>query len=241
MSGGVPDDLFVHDVQSFPREDPRMVEQRQKMQQQAEKLQKAEEAAAKKAEKEQVAASKAKRANAPPPINEAKAEEFRQAKLAKELALKQQKIRLYFQKLSHKLQMKEPKVYPKTLEATNELLESVEGELASQTGIDSARQYYFMALQGLEAADKASGYQLGVSGPAVSITQAAANSKKDWEDLITECAIANAEWLMFGPVKRTLAFTARLVMGVRAANQAALSQRQQVPISPDLQKEGEDL
>ena len=227
----VPDDIFQHDVQSFPQADPKVLEKLQKEVEKAKKLQKAEEAEAKKALPK---VTKAQAAAEPKPLPKELSASKREMKL--------HKIRLYFAKLSHRITLKEPKTYPKTDEAIDELLAQIEAELHSKGGIEKASSGYLSALAVTEQVTQVFnplGWDL--SGPQAGLASTAAKNKEMWEDLVTEFAIQHAEWFMVGPGKRLMLTTVQLIMLVDGANKAAKAQMQRMRAPPDLQAQAEGL
>ncbi len=183
-------DMLTHDVQTMPAADPAVEERLAK---EMAKAQKAREAEAKKQR-----ASETKRApvqREPAPKKEASAG---LDKAAQKRELKSHKIRLYFSKLGHKLSIKEPKAYPRTDEGLDELLTAIETELHSNGGIEKATMMYASAVTGVEQlmpVFNPLGWQL--SGPAASLSQTVIASRDQWEELVTEFAISNAEWCKF--------------------------------------------
>lgn len=193
---GVPDDVFQHDVESFPDKDPRITAELAKQHEKALKEQKHRDAEiAKQLKKAQAAV---KRAQAMPVVAKKDTPAVHSAaKEARERELKAHKIRLYFKKLGHKLTMKEPKTLPRNDDDLDELLASIECELHSQGGIDQAGMLFINGSFAIEAiTQQFNPLGLRLSGPAASLTQTVAANRDKWEELMTEVAIANAEWFM---------------------------------------------
>jgi hypothetical protein len=80
---------------------------------------------------------------------------------------------------------------------------------------------------------------LKLSGPVATLSGSLAANRKEWDDLITEFAISNAEWFIVGPGKRLLAFVVQMGQAVHAANTAALNGAR-AP-TEEQRKESEDL
>lgn len=260
MQEGLPDTIVHFDRNTFPREDPKVAEARAKSSAAEEKAaleeQKRQEAAIKKLQKlileeEDEPTDKPKRGR--PPKNAAPAAQpsvaQQQAKAtksaadeAKRIRLKQQKCKLYFQRFADRLQTKEPKAYPTSEPAIDALLTEIESELASEGGIRTAAFSYVSLCKGLEDATRVFnplGWDL--QGPKVSFAQTIAANQKQWDDLVTEFAIAHAEWFMVGPARRLAMLTYQMINAVDSANKAARSVQQQAPPSEGLRAEGADL
>lgn len=185
----VPEDLFQHDMSTFPQEDPAVTKQREAME---EKLRKAEEAAAKRAETarkkekqvvEKLVETAPKQAKASAPAEE----------VAKRIALKKHKILLYFQHFGAKLSCKAPKTLPDDELKLDELLNTIRNDLGSKGGIAQAGNIYLASVSMMERLNPLG---LELSGPAASLSQTALRSKEAWNDLVTEVAIDNAEWFV---------------------------------------------
>jgi hypothetical protein len=214
-----PDDLFQRDS-TIPTEDPGVAANRVKQQQQLKKEQAALEAQEKKRAAEE--AKRVKKDMATPGTKEKAAAIV----TADKRELKKHKIRLYYEKLGHKLSSKPPKTLPSDDAAIDELLASIECELHSNGGIEQAGTAYLSgmaAIEQLTAVYNPLGLQL--SGPAASLSSTVSQNKEKWDELITEFAISNAEWFMIGPGKRLLMFTMQMVMAVDGANKAAIGMR----------------
>jgi len=199
----VPADLFQGDMQTMPRMDPAVAERLAKQEKQAEAARKAmerEEAAAQKKERAQV-----QRAVAMPDTKAKKAA----AKSTRDKEMMAHKIRLYFKKLGHKLSFKEPKVLPKDEEQLRELLTQIECELQSNGGIEQAGQMFVNGCFVTEVVTQQfNPLGLMLSGPAASLTQTVQANKDKWDELITELAIANAEWFMVSCARQRYTFAA---------------------------------
>ena len=239
---GFPEEIYQGDMQTFPREDPRIIESQQKQAQAALKAQAEEE---RKAKADAVKLAKAMK-DAPAPKKPAaagKAAAGDRSADAKRIELKRRKIKLYFsnEKISKKLSVKEPKTLPKTEEELDDLLAEIEGDLQSSGGIKQAAAMYLTGCGAIENGVKVFnplGWDL--SGPKVSFTQTVAANRAEWEELVVEFAISNAEWFMIGPGKRLIMTTLQLILAVDGANKAAMA----APIaqaSAKLQAEGADL
>lgn len=220
---GFPEEIFQGDMQTFPREDPRILESQQKQAQAAKKAQAEEE---KQAKAEAVKFAKAMK-EAPPPKKPAAAKTSGggdKSADAKRVELKRRKIKLYFanEKIAKKLSVKEPKTLPKSEEELDDLLAEIESDLHSSGGIKQAGLMYIngcAALENITQVFNPLGWDL--RGPKVSFTQTVAANKEQWEELVTEFAISNAEWFMVGPGKRLLLTTIQMIMAVDSANKAA--------------------
>ena len=178
----VPEDLFQHDMSTFPTEDPAVTKQREAME---EKLRKAEEAAQRKQaadKKKEVATVKKLVAEKPPPAA------AKPSDVAKRVALKRQKVALYFQHFGKKLNVKQPKSLPDDEAKLDELLDLIRGELCSTGGIAQAGNLYLTLVA---ATERMNPLGLQLSGPSVSLTQSAVKSREAWQELVTEVAIDN--------------------------------------------------
>lgn len=135
-------------------------------------------------------------------------------------------IRLYFAKLPHKISIKEPKSYPKTLAGAQELLWQIQAELRSNGGIEKAAAAYGVACQAIERmTDFINPLGWELHGPAASFSETVLLNQKQWQDLVTEFAIENHEWMCVGPGKRLIATTVQLIFAVDRANKQALAGR----------------
>ncbi len=237
---GVPDEMFQSDTQSFPREDPRITADLAKQHAQALKQQKAEDAEmAKTRKREEV---QVKKALAIPTVMQRQDAVKHASRGVRERELTALKIRLYFKKLSHKISMKEPKTLPKDDAALLELLATVECELQSNGGIEQAGAMFVNGCFALEAVTQQfNPLGLMLSGPAASLTQTVAANKDKWDELITELAIANAEWFMMGPGKRCLLFVVQMVHTVDQANKAAVARGSSKPVPKEKEEAVADL
>ena len=234
---GLPQDVFQFDQQTFPQEDPKIREAREKSQQKEKQIRAQEEAAQKKAEREEAIQVKKvlaqhggvvkKPAETPVPVHK------------RELMV--QKIKLYYEKLGHKLSSKCPKIMPKSDEGVRDLLAEIEGELQSAGGIEKASSGYIALCAGIEMADAKLELGLNLAGPAASFSQTVAASQSKWQDLMTEFAISNAEWFMVGPGKRLIMETVQIMMAVSQANAGAGKMRVPQQPSEDLKGKAEDL
>lgn len=240
---GLPDDIFQHDVNTFPKEDPKIAEMRSK----AEAAYLKEKAADDKRKATEIKnlekAVKATPAKKPvETAKEAKAAASSAAGDFRKRELKLRKIRLYFQKLGDKLSVKEPKTYPKTDEAVDELLAEIESDLHSKGGIQQAGIFYIngcVAIEQISNVFNPLGWDL--TGPATSLSATVAANRKQWDDLITEFAISNAEWFMLGPTKRLIGLTVQMILAVDGANKTARARQADAPASADLQAQASDL
>lgn len=253
---GLPEEIVHFDLNTFPREDPRVVEATAKATKAAEK-QAADEARREQAavrkmqqmmagkQKEEEAETeqeKPKRGGAKKPAAAAPNAAKKAAEDAKRCKLKLQKCKLYFQKFSEKLSIKEPRAYPKDEPGLDELLAEIEAELQSAGGIKNASLMFLTGVSTIEETTKVfnpMGWQL--SGPVASLSQTVAANRDQWEDVVTEFAIANAEWFMIGPGKRLLLMTVQLITAVDRANKAGVAQRAQQQASENLQREAAEL
>jgi len=206
-----------NDIRTFPREDPAVAAARAKQDAATEKARKAEETANRKIVK--AAASKKKELEQLPTPDETKSAE----KQRRDRELKLLKIRLYFSKLKHKLpNIKEPATYPRNDEDIDALLLSIESTLQSNGGIEYASNMFVSGCGIVEQVSRVyNPTGLRLTGPNISLTQAAVASQKDWSDLVAEFAISNAEWFMMGPGKRLLVFGYQLVTQVDHLNHKA--------------------
>ncbi len=142
---------------------------------------------------------------------------------AKQKLIYARKARLYFAKLSHKISITEPKVYPKSLEGLKALVDAIETELSSEGGIELAGGMFLNAAKGLERLTTVfNPLNLMLTGPAASLSLTAMQSREAWNDLVTEFAITYSEWFMVGPTKRLIGFVVQLVHTVDSANKEAM-------------------
>lgn len=244
-NNSLPGDIVSSDLNTFPGvQDPVLVEKARKAAErveaerakQADKSRKAAQAILKDMEQEKAATAKKQ----PAPKKEAGSSGV--GADARRRELKVRKCKLYFAKLGDKLSTREPKAYPKTEEGIDELLAEIEADLHSAGGIQQAGLFY---VNGCVAVEQAShvfnplGWEL--SGPVTSLGATVASNRAQWEDLVTEFAISNAEYFMVGPGKRLIAMTVQMILAVDAANKGARSRSAPPPASDDLMKEAEDL
>jgi len=215
----IPDDIFQRDMQTFPREDPAVLAKQAQLNAAAEKQQKAQAAAEAKERKAEEAL--VKKAMAMPAKGGSKALDVRAVKQRELMA---HKIRLYFKLLGDKLSTKEPKTLPKDDEGLAELLATIETELQSKGGIESAGKLMLGGAFAIEQVNQQfNPFGLMLSGPAASLTSSVAANRSEWNDMVTEFAISNAEWFCVGPGKRLLGFMLQMVQVVDAANKRAVS------------------
>lgn len=233
----VPSDLLEHDRQTFPTVDPRDVEALKKAHQKALKEQAMADAAEAKARKKEREA--VQRTKAMPVVEQKKKQSLDKAAATRARELKAHKIRLYFARLGHKIGLKEPKVLPRTDEELDELIAAIECELQSAGGIEQADTLFLNGCFGFEKlTEQFNPLGLMLSGPAASLTNTVAANKDAWHDIMTEFAIAHAEWFMIGPGKRAFVFLAQMVMTVDQANKVAIAQAHMRQTAPtDKEKE----
>jgi len=233
----VPDDLLQHDLHTFPRDDPSVLAKQAQINAAAErelKARAAAEAKERKAEEAQV-----KRAMAMPTKAQRDANAV-DARGVRKRELMAHKIRLYYKLLGHRLSSKEPKTLPKDDESLTELLAQVETELQSKGGIESAGKLMVGSAFALEQLNQQfNPFGLMLSGPAASLTSTVQANKSEWDELVTEFAIANAEWFVVGPGKRLMGFMLQMVQVVDGANKAAV--RGERVLSAEERKAAEDL
>lgn len=181
----VPDDLFQHDMHTFPRDDPAVLAKQAQVNAAAEKEIKAREAAEAKERKKDEAMVK----KALAPVKKDVPHDN-----ARKCQLMAHKIRLYYKKLPHCLSSKEPKTLPKDEEGLAELLAAIETELHSKGGIEMAGKLTIGVCTAVEQLNQQfNPFGLMLSGPAASFTMSVQANRKDWDDLMTEFAISNAE------------------------------------------------
>jgi len=250
----LPDDLFQHDVQTFPTEDPKIVELKRKAAEQEKKRQKQDELERERERKKEAAqvkkvmqqhgveaepakrVTRGKKTAAPPSADEM------EAKAAKRRHLMAQKIRLYWDKLGHKLQGNPPKSLPKSEEQLSDMLADIESQLCSNGGIEQAGALYINGCMAVEKISTMFDIGFDLSGPAVSFSATVAHNKKEWADLVTEVAISNAEWFMVGPGKRLIATTIQMMMACSNANRAGVAMARGAQPAPEkMKEEAEDL
>lgn len=228
---GLHDDLFMQDVQTMPTVDPTV---EAKLQKEFEKAEKARLAAEKREGKKEALAPAKRAPPKPKDVKDTVVDDVRRREI------KCHKIRLYFAKLGHLLTLECPASLPKTDAGIDQLLAAVEAELHSNGGIEKAGMFYVTAVTSVEQITQVFnplGWQL--SGPVANLSQTVAANRKQWEDLVTEFAISNAEYFMVGPGKRLIATTVQLILAVDAANKSALGRQAVAP--QEMQKEAEEL
>jgi len=234
-----PDDLFQKDTSTFPTVDPATAAALAKQQAQIDKERKSNEAERRKQEAHEE--KLAKKMNDMP----IKAPTTKQvaSSIDKQLAavtLKKQKIKLYFSKLGHKLSIKEPKALPEDAAKVDDLLTAIETELHSNGGIEQATGLYIQGIFGFEIlTQNFNPLGLKLSGPNAGLTNTIQANRAKWDELVTEFAIANAEWFMMGPFKRLIGFTIQSIMAVDAANRSGTGG--QKPAPKEKQEEAEEL
>ncbi len=234
-----PDDLFQKDMSSFPTVDPATAAALAKQQAQIDKERKSAEAERKRQEKEEEKLAK-KMNDMPIRAPTTKQVVISVDKQMAALTLKKQKIKLYFAKLGHKLSIKEPKALPEDAAKVDDLLTAIETELHSNGGIEQAAGLYVQGMFGLEILSHTfNPLGLRLSGPAAGLTNTIQKNREKWDELVTEFAIANAEWFMAGPFRRLVSFTVQTVLAVDAANRGG--EGGQKPAPKEKQEEAEEL
>jgi hypothetical protein len=159
---------------------------------------------------------------------------------ARRCQLMAHKIRLYYKKLPHCLSTKEPKALPKDEEGLAELLATIETELHSKGGIEMAGKITIGICGAAEQLNQQfNPFGLMLSGPAASFTGSVQANRAEWDDLVTEFAIANAEWFVVSPGKRLIGFMLGLAQAVDAANKAAV--RGERILTPQEREAAKDL
>lgn len=229
---GLPDDVFQNDMRTFPRDDPAVMA---KHAAEVAKAQKAEEASIKR-----VKASKQKEEAYVQKVLESETQKHE--KTSKTLALYRLKIKQYFAHFGDRLSIKAPKTLPNDEHALKELLDTIEAELCSKGGVGMAGDLFIagaVATEQLNAMYNPFGLML--SGPAASLTSTLLKNKPQWDDLITEFAIANAEWFMVGPGKRMIGLLFKTAHAVDAANKMAVRMAQQAPPSQKGKEEEQEV
>ena len=222
-------DVIQADLANFPTEDPARAAARAKQEQADAKARK---------EEEKASAARVKKGLAIPPqvSDAAKANNDHQVKLLK--------IRLYFSKLGHKIPIKEPKAMPRTDAEIDELLLMIETHLQSHGGIEMAGTMYQSSFAAVEMLTlQFNPLNLHLSGPAVSLSATVAQNREKWDELLTEFAIAHAEWFMMGPGKRLIGFSIQMIQTVDQANKKAIVQhlQRQVPVPKEKEEANEHL
>jgi len=238
---GLPSDIFDHDVKSFPTRDAELHKKLER------EIKKAEAEEEKEMKRGRGRPPKSATAQPLPVTPRANAEPAPSLVRKGSLASKQQKIRLYFHYLPHKISFPEPKVYPSTHEGVDEVLDKIEVQLHGEGGIEKAGVLFTAACAGLEELTKVFnplGWEL--SGPQVSLRAAVAANEAAWKDLVKEFAIEHSSWFMFGPGKRLAATMIQMVLAVDNANKMTRLQRMRAsapdPVAPEsLEKEAVDL
>jgi hypothetical protein len=191
----VPDDLFQHDAHTFPHMDPTVAAKQAQVNAAAEKELKVRAAAEAKERKAEEAL--VKKSMALPSKTQKANGAAVDLKVVKNRELIAHKIRLYYKKLGHLLSSKEPKTLPKDDEGLAELLANIETELHSKGGIELASKLVLGVCFGAEQLNQQfNPFGLMLSGPAASFTNTVQANRKEWDDLVTEFAISNAEWFV---------------------------------------------
>lgn len=247
---GLPEEIFQSDINTFPGEDPKITELRRRAREAEERAQakeEAERARERKREQAQVKkvmemhgveaepvkrSTRGKKAPQDPVAAEVKASKHRQ--------LMAQKIRLYWDKLGHRLQGSAPKVLPKSEEQLADMLAEIEAQLCSNGGIEQAGALYINACMAVEKVSQHFDIGFDLAGPGVSFSATVAHNKAQWQDLVTEVAISNAEWFMVGAGKRLLATTIQMMMACSNANRAGAAMAQGTKAPSDKMKEEAD-
>lgn len=239
MNRVVLDDLAKADMTSFPKEDPADLQRRAKLMVEEDKMRKEQEKERKAAEKaEAVAVKKAQTikpvATKAEPVPPANADTINRVK-----------VRLYYQHCAAKLQSKEPKnlqsIGGKELA---DLLASIEGELQSHGGVEVASNGFIGAVGAFEVLTQTwNPLGLHLSGPAASLSQTVQTNRKVWDEVVTEFAIANAEWFMMGPGKRMIGVVVSTVMAVDKANKIAITEiiSRRTEVTPKEKEEAAEL
>jgi len=223
----IPDDLFNMDERSFPAPQPTASEKKTQ--------------AAKEKEDAKAAKAATPRTRAAPQQQQQPQPQPQQKALTdRQRAVITLKISLYFQHFGERLSFKQPAKLPKDDESLQELLLTIETELSSAGGIGVATQTYLGAVNLIEQGSRYfNPLNLQLEGPVASFSATVAQNRKQWEDIVTECAIANAEWFMVGPVKRLLGVTFMMAQSVDAANKAGLARER--PLSAEEKKLADEL
>ena len=218
----VPDDIFQHDLHTMPHGDPAVLAKQAQLNAAAEKEMKAREAAQAKERKAEEA--RVKKAMAMPTGKQRDSQELLDMKAARARELMVRKISLYYSKLGHKLSSKPPKAFPRDDTALAELLAGIEAELQSQGGVEQAATGLIAFAKVVEQVN-ATFNPLGLmlSGPRASLASSIEANRKEWDELVTEFAISNAEWFCVGPGKRLLMFVVQVAMAVDSANKGAVN------------------
>lgn len=227
-------DVIQADLANFPTEDPARAAARAKQEQADAKARKEEEkASAARVKKGMAIQVQSDKYTIP---DAAKAQTEREVKLLK--------IRLYFTKLGHKIPIKEPKAMPRTDAEIDELLLMIETHLQSHGGIEMAGTMYQSSFAAVEMLTlQFNPLNLHLSGPAVSLSATVAQNREKWDELLTEFAIAHAEWFMMGPGKRLIGFSIQMIQTVDQANKKAIVAhlQRQVPVPKEKEEANEHL
>jgi len=233
----VPDDLLQHDLHTFPRDDPAVLAKQAQVNAAAERELKARAAAEAKERKQDEAMVKKALA---PKTKAAPSDANVDTKAARRREMMAHKIRLYYKKLGHNLTSKEPKTLPKDEEGLAELLAAIETELHSKGGIDYASKLTVGGCAAFEQVTAAyNPLGLMISGPVASLTKTMEANRNEWDELVTEFAIANAEWFVVGPGKRLFGFMVHMIQVVDSVNKAAV--RGERVVTPEERKAAEEL
>lgn len=194
-------DIARDDFTSFPKADPKAVEKKAKQRAKQEKESKQADATAKKLAKKPRATT---------------AKSFTDVERERVILIR--KCTQYFSKLKHKITIAKPRSWPSDIKQLRQLVLSIETDLASSGGIESASAMYITAVDALERVSPFLPGDIRLAGPQASLKGTLLANRDKWEDLITEVAIQHCEWFMVSGVKRLVLMTAQMAMTVNTVN-----------------------
>ncbi len=172
------DDVVIHDLKTFPQEDPRAAALRKKEIKQHDKEHKLPSSKAfSLATKRTLVEGAAKKAGGLP-----------------EMALLRRKVTLYYEKLGSKISHKRPKTLPRDVQKLRELKEIIEAELNSAGGIEQAKAGYLTSVGLLEQFSPLLPFDFRCQG----LTKVVQDNQEVWNDMLVQFSIEHAEWFMMG-------------------------------------------
>ena len=198
------------DMQSFPREDPKVTAQRTKELEKQRKQEKAERKAPSKQAQRLAEKPPAKKKQAPPALGD----------IDRERVILTRKITQYFTKLKHKISVARPRTMPTDIMKLRQLCLAIETDLSASGGVDACATMYVNGCAMAEKLAPLLPWDIRLSGPNASLTGTVLANKEQWNDLITEVAIQHSEWFMVSGFKRLVMMTGQMAMQVNAANHA---------------------
>lgn len=171
------DDIAIHDLKTFPSEDPQAAARRKKEIKQHDKEHRTPSA------KEFANATKrtVKESAAAPPAMQ-------------EVAMLKRKILLYFDKLGDKISTKKPRKLSNDVRELRQLKDAIELELNSAGGIEQAKAAYMTGVATVERLHPLLPFDVRLYGLTKTIQQ----NQKVWNDMLVQFSIEHAEWFIMG-------------------------------------------